>query len=67
MTTQPMISFAGYIDNIEAKNKELREEIAFLKKKIDNKNLWIEDLTKKLVDKNDYINVQRVIISGYTK
>jgi len=32
-----MISFAGYIDNIEAKNKELREEIAFLKKKIDNK------------------------------
>lgn len=67
MTTQPMKSFAGYIDNIEAKNKELREEIAFLKKKIDNKNLWIEDLTKKLVDKNDYINVQRVIISGYTK
>lgn len=67
MTTQPMISFAGYIDNIEAKNKELREEIAFLKKKIDNKNLWIEDLTKKLVDKNDYINIQRVIISGYTK
>ena len=62
-----MISFAGYIDNIEAKNKELREEIAFLKKKIDNKNLWIEDLTKKLVDKNDYINKQRVIIAGYTK
>jgi len=62
-----MISFAGYIDNIEAKNKELREEIAFLKKKIDNKNLWIENLTKKLVDKNDYINKQRVIIAGYTK
>ena len=53
MTTQPMISFAGYIDNIEAKNKELREEIAILK--------------QKLVDKNDYINKQRVIISGYTK
>ena len=53
MTTQPMKSFAGYIDNIEAKNKELREEIAILK--------------KKLVDKNDYINIQRVIISGYTK
>mgnify|MGYP005822989551 FL=1 len=48
-----MESFAGYIDNIEAKNKELREEIAILK--------------QKLVDKNDYINKQRVIISGYTK
>ena len=48
-----MISFAGYIDNIEAKNKELREEIAILK--------------QKLVDKNDYINKQRVIIAGYTK
>jgi len=55
-----LVSMAGYIDKIEAKNKLLKEMLVSSQEEI---NI----LKQKLVDKNDYINKQRVIIAGYTK
>jgi branched-subunit amino acid aminotransferase/4-amino-4-deoxychorismate lyase len=55
------------IRSLDQHLEHLEEEIAFLKRKIEDKELWIDILNKKLVDKNNYIDKQRVIIAGYTK